>query len=162
VRASPIAQPGWKDRFIHALALIPNVAAACRAAGVSRQTAYKHKGEDPEFGAAWATALEESVDRLEQAAFERSVQGVPRTYEHVTYNADGSVKSRVVRTETVYSDRMTEMLLKAHRPERFRERYDVTMHREGDVDAEIAELSRELNVRADEAPATAEPHKDEL
>jgi hypothetical protein len=48
-----------------------------------------------------------------------------------------------------YSDRMLEMLLKAHRPEKYRERYDVTTRTGGsDLDQEIRRLTEELNERA--------------
>lgn len=48
-----------------------------------------------------------------------------------------------------YSDRMLEMLLKAHRPEKYRERHDVTTRTgRSDIDREIRQLTEELNDRA--------------
>lgn len=133
--------PGWKVRFIQSIAVLPNVRAACEVAGVSRATAYRHQASDPEFAAAWATAIEEGVDRLEQEALERATVGFQRVHE--TYRADGTLASR--RTERIVSDRLMELLLKAHRPEKYVERLRVgEMAPENEIDAEIMGLAREL------------------
>ena len=138
-RGGPV--PGWKVRFVKAIAVMPNVRAACEVAGVSRATAYRHQASDPEFAAAWATAIEEGVDRLEQEAIERATLGFERVYE--TYRADGTLSSR--RTERIVSDRLMELLLKAHRPEKYVERLRVgEMAPENEIDAEIMGLAREL------------------
>jgi hypothetical protein len=68
------------------------------------------------FARQWDGAIEEACDRLEQEAWRRGVAGVEKP---VTVAGE----REMVRE---YSDRMLEMLFKAHRPEKFRERYDVT------------------------------------
>jgi hypothetical protein len=96
----------WVGEFLAALGESPNVSAACRAAGVSRKTAYQLRGEDEEFRKAWDDAVEESTDNLVGEAYRRAYQGTVKPVyqggEHV-----GSVRE--------YSDTLTIFLLKAHR-----------------------------------------------
>lgn len=80
--------------FLEALAQEPNVARACREAGISRKTAYKWRKDDASFREAWDEVLEASVDDLEAKAFSRALEG---------------------------SDYLMRILLSAHRPERYRE-----------------------------------------
>lgn len=105
--------------FITALKAEPNVTAAAEAAGIGRTTAYEWRVKDPEFAAAWDDALESAVDKLEAVAFQRAYAGE--------------------------SDRMMEILLKAHRP-KYREKQVIEHsgtiqhdHRAA-AEAEIAEL----------------------
>lgn len=87
---------------------------AARAIGRARSRAYGLRAEDPDFAAAWSDAVDEAIDRLEREAWRRAVEGLE---EPVFYQ--GKVCGVVRR----YSDRMLEMLLKAHRPEEYRERH---------------------------------------
>jgi hypothetical protein len=73
------------------------VSQACRAANIGRRSAYDWREDDPEFAKDWDEAEQTAVDKLEQIAFERAT--------------------------TDKSDRMLEILLKAHRPDRYVERY---------------------------------------
>lgn len=72
-----------------------NVTAAAKAAGMSRNAAYCWRNDDPDFAADWDDAEQQAVDKLEQVARERAIDS---------------------------SDRMMEILLKAHRPEKYVER----------------------------------------
>lgn len=58
---------------------------------------YEWRDDDPDFAAAWAEAEETAIDALEKVARDRATEGK--------------------------SDRMLEILLKAHRPEKYVERY---------------------------------------
>lgn len=49
---------------------------ACRSAGVSNTSAYRARRRMPDFAARWDMALAEKRPVLEQAAFERAVNGV--------------------------------------------------------------------------------------
>jgi hypothetical protein len=102
-----------RETFLLALTNAGNVTAACRAAGIGKQTAYQWRQDEPAFADAWADALEEAVDGLEKEAWRRAVDGVdkPIVYQGV-----------VTGTYREYSDRMLEILLKAHRPDKFIER----------------------------------------
>lgn len=82
--------------FLEEMRTTCNVSHSARAAGVGRRTVYDWRDADPEFAAAWDDAEEEAVDMLEKAARDRALDG---------------------------SDRMMEILLKAHRPEKYVERF---------------------------------------
>ncbi|HKF95947.1 MAG TPA: terminase [Gammaproteobacteria bacterium] len=101
--------------FIDALGQSANISHACRASGISRTQAYSLKEKDPAFAEEWETALDQAVDRLEQEAWRRAVEG----YQETTESGD-----RVSITHR-YSDRMLEILLKGHRPERFVEKRQI-------------------------------------
>lgn len=78
-----------------------NVSEAARAAGIGRTAAYDWRNSDKEFAAAWDEAEQIAVDGLEKVAWER---------------AKGT------------SDRLLEILLKAHRSEKYVERSRVDMN----------------------------------
>ena len=63
----------WKALFLVALAEVPVIAHACKAAGVNRVTTWRACETDPEFAKAWDDAMEEGIDRAEQEAFRRPV-----------------------------------------------------------------------------------------
>lgn len=98
---TPVAKPAaqqpaanWKEVFVAALAKSPNVSAAAKKAKINRQYAYVERGRDADFAAAWDDALEAAIDDLEGTAWQRA-------------------KKR--------SDVLLIFLLKAHRPEKYRE-----------------------------------------
>lgn len=107
----------WSDDFLRALEQTGNVSASCRAAGISRETAYHWKNRDTSvgrrFAERWEKALEEATDRLELEARRRA------------FGVDKPVFYQGERIDTVkeYSDTLLIFLLKAHRPERFSERF---------------------------------------
>lgn len=119
-RAREESTEAWQERFIAALRNSGNVRASCQAAGVERSTAYRAYMASPEFAGRWDEALEEAVDTLEAAAWSRARDGVVR-HEPIMYQGE-KVAEKVI---TEYSDSLMTLLLKAHRPERFRERFDV-------------------------------------
>src|SRR5438132_96271 len=84
----------WRRRFLSSLRRVPNIKAACKAANVSRQTAYRNRHDDTEFSAAWQDALDASVDELEARAFQLALGG---------------------------DSRLVEFMLKSHRPSVYRE-----------------------------------------
>src|SRR6266478_6434314 len=65
----------WQARFLAALRRVPSVKAACKASGISRDTAYAHRLKDEAFAEAWLSALGASVDELESRAFELAMAG---------------------------------------------------------------------------------------
>jgi hypothetical protein len=83
--------------FLSRLAETCNVSESARVAGISRSVAYEWRDADPEFAEAWLDAEEQATDALELEARKRAT--------------------------TDKSDRMLEILLKAHRPAKFVERF---------------------------------------
>lgn len=102
----------WRDVFLAALRKSPNVAAAARKAGYTRQWVYKLRQEDEDFAAAWDDAIGEAMDTAEGEIYRRAVRGVVRK---VFY------RDQVIDTVREYSDTLLIFLAKAHRPEVYRE-----------------------------------------
>ncbi|MBI4185314.1 MAG: hypothetical protein HY521_15080 [Proteobacteria bacterium] len=129
-----------KRLFLGALAESGNVSAACRRVLLPRHTAYGWRRADPAFAKAWAEALEIGLDALEDEATRRALEGVE---EPVFYQ--GEVRGAVRR----FSDPLLMFLLRARRPERFREgshagaspAIDVTGARER-LERRLADLAR--------------------
>ena len=84
------------DAFIDKLRNSGNVRLSCNAAGVNRSTAYNWRDKWATFAAEWDEALEDACDILEAEAWKRAVNDK--------------------------SDRLLMFLLKAHRPDKFKER----------------------------------------
>lgn len=98
------------------LAETGNVSMACRSGRIGRRTAYDWRDTDEAFKKLWDEAIDIATDALEAEARRRAVQG----WNEPVFQ--GGVKVGAVRK---YSDRMLEILLKGHRPEKFRERVDM-------------------------------------
>ena len=114
--------PDWSPRFLARLAETGNILAACRAVGISRSTVYDRRDGDQAFAALMASALEDAIDDLEEEARQRARDG---------------------------SDVLLMFLLKAHRPEKYRERHEVkhqgeirhTVRAEDMTDDELARIA---------------------
>lgn len=105
---------GWEDKFFAAFAETGIVLRACKAAQVSRSTVYLHRDKDEAFAERWREAEEESADAAESEAWRRGVEGIDKP---VFY------KGEQVSVMREYSDRMLELVLKARRPDRFRDNH---------------------------------------
>lgn len=106
----------WGEAFLKTLANTGVVRVACVAAGVHFTTAYEHRSKDPAFAEAWDTALEEACDALEAEARRRALIGTERP---VFY------KGQQCGTIREYSDVLLIFLLKANRPEKYRDNFDL-------------------------------------
>jgi hypothetical protein len=106
----------WKQIFIDELARSGNVLLSSRKAGVRRTSVYQTRKDDPAFADQWDDAIDESVDLLEAVARGRAVNGTDKPVYQ------GGVQVGTIRQ---YSDTLLIFLLKAHRPERFRDSYDL-------------------------------------
>ena len=102
-----------KRAFLDSFRLSGNVSAAARAVKVERHRPYVWAADDAAFKAAWAEAEQESIDRLEKEARRRAEDGcLEPVYQG----------GKLVGHKQVYSDALMMLLLKAHRPEKYRER----------------------------------------
>jgi hypothetical protein len=89
----------WQPVFLAVLAASGNVTLACQAAGISRTSAYKSREHSKRFSSRWAEAIDTAIDLLEAEARRRAMAG---------------------------SDLLMIFLLKAHRPEMYRDNYKPT------------------------------------
>lgn len=67
--------PVKRKAFLRALSETGTVAAACLAADVSDTAVYRLRRDDADFGGAWDRALRTAAPALEQAVWERAVEG---------------------------------------------------------------------------------------
>ncbi len=102
--------------FLAALAETGNITAAAQAAGVGRRSHYLWM-EDPAYRAKYEEAMDTAVDALEREARRRAIEGV---VEPVFY------KGKAVGAVRRYSDTLAIFLLKAARPEKYRDRHEFT------------------------------------
>lgn len=102
----------WEEQFIKALAETGNVKAACHVSGVGRATAYRRRNDNPDFAAAWESAIEESVDILEIEARRRALKGIDKPV-YQSGKKVGDIKE--------YSDTLMIFLLKGNRPDKYRD-----------------------------------------
>ena len=130
--------PVWRRGFLAALAETGNATAAARCVGVARSTPYMAAERDPDFAAEWNEAIEEATDGLEIAARKRALG------ENISYRftKTGEPILHPITGEPYYehvsSDALLTLLLKAHRPEKYKERSAV----ETIVTAPAYDLSR--------------------
>jgi hypothetical protein len=102
-----------KKRFIDALTEQGTVYHAAQAAGVSRQTVYRWREEDPAFADLWEEAIENAVDEVESTIYHQAVGG--NTLAAIFY-------------------------LKAHRPI-YRDRLNIDIEQlRGEIEERIAQL----------------------
>jgi len=106
-----VALPEWpegltppQERFLNAYALGGSITQACRSCGLSRANPYRWRDGSEVFSDALTIAKEYGVQRLEDWALARAMDAMNP------------------------SDRLTEFLLKAARPEVYRERVDHHLH----------------------------------
>lgn len=142
----------WMQALLDALELVPNVGGACRQAHIGRTRAYQVRNANEEFAAAWLTAIENGLDRVERASLEAAVVGDLVVRE--TYRKDGTLASRTEERKTSYQDR--RMMLAAYRPEKFRERYEVKETKDDEVDAAIIALAQKLGIKGRGEPVPNE------
>lgn len=107
---------GWVDEFLRWLSACPNVTRACRAAGISKKTAYKHRAKYPSFADKWAEALQEGIAAAEDEAWRRAVHGTMRP----VYD-----KGKVVGHIREFDNNLLMKMLAAHKPEVYSERLRV-------------------------------------
>lgn len=100
----PVTLTPLQIQFLNALSVGGSVARACRYVGMARGNPYRWLDSSEEFAEQFAVAKEYGVQRLEDWALSRAMdQDSP-------------------------SDRLTEFLLKAARPEVYRDRVDHHVH----------------------------------
>lgn len=116
-RSGPAPRTDWYDRFLAALRTTPVVRAACHAAGVGRSTAYDARQRDEDFALAWAEAVQEGVETLEQFAWARAREGQPVKKVVEKLDGDGNVTERTVTEERHISDTVLLRVLARYKPE---------------------------------------------
>lgn len=102
--------------MLYALMRTGNVSEACRLAKCNRTAVYQKVRRDEVFAAAFEECKHIGACTLEETAIDRAVNGWDEPVFH-----DGEECG----TKRKYSPALMIFLLKAHSPERYRERYDI-------------------------------------
>lgn len=102
--------PRTLDAFLTHLAAKGSVSYAANRAGLDRRVVYRLKASDEAFAARWEEALQIGVERLQDDAMKRALDGVERPVWRGGKQV-GSVQQ--------YDNRLLQFLLKAHRPETY-------------------------------------------
>lgn len=132
-----------RARFLDVLRSTCNVSEAARAIGLARSAAYEWRDADPGFAADWVNAEQEAADKLEREAWRRAVEGTDKPIVH---------QGEVTGTYKEYSDKLLEILLKGHRPERFVDRVKTDLS--GTVKVDSHEAFGQLAGALERAAAT--------
>lgn len=115
-KGTPKKERRWEKAFLAELANRGVVLHACKAAKITRSKAYDYRQQNPEFAEAWDNAINLAADLLEAEAIRRGRDGVKKPVyqggERVGYIQE-------------YSDTLLIFMLKAVRPEKYRERFDI-------------------------------------
>lgn len=125
-----------KAIFLQAFAARGVIADGCDVAGVSRHLLKHWRKTDPWFVERYAEAEEHAADVLEAEAHRRAVVGVdePVTFQGMpTFVRDPETGEERMFTIKKYSDPLLTTLLKARRPDRFRENVKQQITHEGSV-----------------------------
>lgn len=124
-----------RKRFLEVLAHTASVTEAAREVGLTRAQVNQIYNQDKKFALSWWSAIDEAVDVLELEARRRALEG---TEEPVLYH--GKECARIRR----YSDSLLMALLKAERPDKYKDRV-------------TSELSGELRGGVLAVPQTLDP-----
>ena len=111
-----------KQAFLECYAQWANISHACKLSGVARQNIYEWQEHDPEFAAQFHRAEAAATERLEREAWRRAVEGSP--YERTSYWHGEPVGTD---HKIEYSDQLMMLLLRARKPETYREKVDVSV-----------------------------------
>jgi len=109
-----------RARFLEVLSQTANISMAARAAAIDRTTPYGWREQDSEFAAKWDQAIEQAIETLEAEAWRRAVEG---TKEPIIGRKERD-KDGIITYVKRYSDTLLVTLLKAHKPEKYREKVD--------------------------------------
>ena len=126
-----------RERFIEHLRQCGNVTQSAELVAVTRRCVYAHRDLHEDFAKEWDDAIEEAVDRLEQEAWRRAHAGFDEPI--IFKGIDTGI--RITR----YSDQLMTLLLKSHRPEKYRERTSTELSGPGGKPVEtISKISIEF------------------
>lgn len=119
----------WRPAFLTAFAKHGLVIDAAKEAGIGRTTVYEERQRNEDFALRWAEIEEWTTEEMEQEARRRAVLGVEEPVFH---------KGEQCGTIRRYSDTLLQFMLRARKPEVYRER--VAIHHSGELRTEAPEV----------------------
>ena len=133
-------QHSLKEAFLEALASTGNATSSARKIGIGRSTAYSWRLSDPDFASRWEDAIAMATDRLAFEARRRALDGV----EEVRY-----FKGEPVGSIRRYSDQLLMFLLRAYRPDVYRNSRPTPTQNDETIQKARDALTRKLKKLAD-------------
>jgi hypothetical protein len=113
--------PAKIRKFFDAYPTIGQVRKACEIAGISRETHYHKLKTDEAYRAAFEEAQEQVGDLLEDAVFDRALNGVRK---QLFYQGEPVMLNGEYVYETVYDSHREHILLKRFKREAYKERIE--------------------------------------
>lgn len=107
---------GWQQKFLEVFLDTGLVTEACKEAKIGRTTAYAERQRNESFALAWADIEAETTERMEREAYRRGVEGVEKPVFQ-----GGKEVGRIKE----FSDTLLIFMLKARKPDVYRERVDM-------------------------------------
>lgn len=105
-----------KALFVEKLAEYVSVVKTSKAVRISRPTLYKWRDDDPDFKLAWDEAAKVGIEKLQDEAIRRAMEGVDKPVYQ------GGFKVGQIRE---YSDTLLIFLLKGMKPKMYRDKLQV-------------------------------------
>lgn len=144
----------WEQAFLKAFAITGVVKTACQCVGIKSYLVHTAVRNWPDFKEAFDLAFQDAADLLEEEAIRRAYHGIDENVIHhgklswtwvddagrpVPEGTEGS--RQIPLTVKKYSDTLLEKLLKAAKPEKYRENF---RYEHANLDAEIAQQLQRL------------------
>ena len=126
--------PRELDAFFDELKRSANITQSCASTTVDRCWVYLQRAKDAKFEERLQAAMKLGLEACEDEARRRAFKGDEAT----RYDKDGNV----IQTYRMYSDRLAELMLKAHAPEKYRERISTE-----NINLNVTELADEARER---------------
>lgn len=111
-----------RSLFVRELMRSPVVGTAARRAGLTRRMVYAERERNDEFRQAWDQAIAGAIDDVEEVLVEKA--------------HGGDLKA-------------IEMVLKAHRPERYRDRHEVAVVADSVIEVSLVAVDKSLRNQED-------------
>lgn len=112
----------WRAAWLEAFREHGTVTAACKVVEINRTTAYDARADEA-FAKAWDAIENETTEAMEREAYRRGVEGVPEPLVSA---------GKLVTNVQKYSDTLLIFMLKARKPEVYRE--NVKIEHAGRID----------------------------
>ena len=151
-RGRPAVPAAQLETFLAHLGETASVAGAAAKATLQRSTLYQLRKHDPSFAARWDEAKQLGVERLEDEAMQRSLDGVPKPVFYA---------GRQIASVQQFNDRLLQFLLKAHKPETYdRPRPTAAAPLPFDLVKRVMAAEARMAARGDRLPALPKKKKE--
>lgn len=123
-RRNKVWCPEIQETFLDLYREWGSIRKCAEALGISTATVYLHRNADPDFDEECIQCEEDFADMVDESITERAIKGVqePVVYQGKIMKDDNNNPILVTRQ----SDRLAELVIKAQKPDKYRERREIT------------------------------------